>query len=200
MTDADLSARASDKRREIIEIAYRRFYEGGFHATGIDTVMADSGISKRTLYKYFPSKEDLIEAVLDHYGDGVEEGLFAPALARSPDPREQIIAIFEVRREMMQVKDWLGCLAVKAAQEYSGKHAGIEARGRFAGQLIEDRFAQLCVAAGFAEPKEKAMRLNILFQGAVLLAQTRRDDSIFDAAIAQAHEILSRDILKTPAA
>ena len=76
-------ARTSTKRQEIIDAAYRCFYDGGFHATGVDTVMADTGISKRTLYKYFPSKEHLIEAVLEHYGSGVEASLFGPAMTAS---------------------------------------------------------------------------------------------------------------------
>ena len=172
----------SAKKQDIIEHAYRCFYEGGFHATGIDTVMADTGISKRTLYKYFPSKEDLIEAVLDRYGDNVEEALFAPALARSTDPRQQILAIFDVRREMMDTCDHQGCLAQKAAQEYMGKHAGIEARGKVSGFYVEDRFAQLCEQAGLAEPKETARQINILLQGAVLLSQMRRETTAFDAA------------------
>lgn len=178
----DDHGKMSAKKQEIIDHAFRCFYEGGFHATGIDTVMADTGISKRTLYKYFPSKEDLIEAVLDHYGDNVEEALFTPALARSNDPRGQILAIFDVRREMMDSCDHQGCLAQKAAQEYMGKHAGIEARGRVSGCFVEDRFAGLCEQAGIAEPKTVALQLNILLQGAVVLSQMRRETSAFDAA------------------
>jgi AcrR family transcriptional regulator len=56
-------AQAEDKRLEIVKWVFDRFYEGGFYVTGIDTAMAGSGISKRTLYKYFPSKEQLIAAV-----------------------------------------------------------------------------------------------------------------------------------------
>ena len=102
---------APTKKQEIIAQAYDAFYDGGFHATGIDTVMANSGISKRTLYKYFPSKEDLIEAVLDQYGEDTDTYLFQPALARSADPREQILALFDVRREMME-RTCRGCLAM----------------------------------------------------------------------------------------
>lgn len=170
------------KKKDIIDLAYRHFYEGGFHATGIDTVMADSGISKRTLYKYFPSKEELIEAVLDQYGDNVEARLFAPALARSADPRGQIEAIFDVRREMMEACDHQGCLAMKAAQEYMGKHAGIESRGKISGLYVESRFVDLCAQAGLADPKGLGAQISVILQGAVLLSQTRRDTSAFDAA------------------
>ncbi len=102
------------KKQEIIAQAYDAFYDGGFHATGIDTLMANSGISKRTLYKYFSSKEDLIEAVLDQYGADTDTFLFQPALSRSADPREQIAAIFDIRREMTE-RTCRGCLAMSRA-------------------------------------------------------------------------------------
>jgi AcrR family transcriptional regulator len=76
--------------------------EGGFHGTGIDTMMADSGISKRTLYKYFSSKEDLIEAVLDYYGAGIVHELFDPVMAVSTDYRQRIIAFFDIRKAMIE--------------------------------------------------------------------------------------------------
>lgn len=170
------------KRQEIIDQAYRIFYDGGFHATGVDKVMADSGISKRTLYKYFPSKEQLIEAVLDHYAGLVEASLFAPAFARSDDPRQRILALFDVRREAMDASACLGCLAMKAAGEFKGKHAGIEARGREASRFIEDRFVELCRQAGVADAGEVGRQVNLLFQGAVLTSQARGDTEVFDAA------------------
>src|SRR6201985_1443171 len=83
------------KKLEIVKYAFDRFYKGGFHATGMEAALAGSGISKRTIYKYFPSKEDLIEAVLQLYGDHIVEELFGP-VAHISDPREQIIAFFDV--------------------------------------------------------------------------------------------------------
>ena len=170
------------KKQEIIAQAYDAFYDGGFHATGIDTVMANSGISKRTLYKYFPSKEDLIEAVLAQYGEDTDALLFTPALARSDDPREQIAALFDVRREIMEQTACRGCLAMKAGQEYIGKHAGIAAHGREASVYLEGRFIELCEKAGLPNPRETGRQIALLFQGAALTAQMQQDPSIFDVA------------------
>jgi AcrR family transcriptional regulator len=170
------------KKQEIIDQAYQIFYDGGFHATGVDKVMADSGISKRTLYKYFPSKEQLIEAVLERYGATVESRLFEPAMARSHDPREQILALFDVRRADMDSHDYRGCLAMKAALEFKGKHAGIEDRGKASSQYIEGRFIDLCRNAGLADAEEVGRQVNLIFQGAILTSQARGDTEVFDAA------------------
>lgn len=179
------------KKQEIIAQAYDAFYDGGFHATGIDTVMANSGISKRTLYKYFPSKEDLIEAVLDQYGEDTDAFLFKPALARSDDPREQIAAIFDVRREMMAQTACRGCLAMKAGQEYIGKHEGITARGRAASVYVEGRFVELCEKAGAKDPLQTGRQIGLLFQGAALTAQMQQDPSVFDVAKKAAYMLLA---------
>ena len=178
------------KKQEIIAQAYDAFYDGGFHATGIDTVMANSGISKRTLYKYFPSKEDLIEAVLDQYGEDTDTYLFRPALARSDDPREQILALFDVRREMMEAL-CRGCLAMKAGQEYIGKHEGIAARGRAASEYVEGRFVELCQKAGLVNPLETGRQIGLLFQGAALTAQMQQKPSVFETAKKAVHILLA---------
>ena len=56
----------SAKKQDIIRLAYDVFYKHGFHATGVDKLLNDSGISKRTMYKYFRSKEELIAATIAH--------------------------------------------------------------------------------------------------------------------------------------
>jgi len=179
------------KKQEIIAQAYEAFYDGGFHATGIDTVMANSGISKRTLYKYFSSKEDLIEAVLARYGEDTDAFLFKPALVRSDDPREQIAALFDVRREMMTRTPCRGCLAMKAGQEYIGRHEGIAAHGRAASVYLEGRFTELCEKAGVKAPRETGRQIALLFQGAALTAQMQQDPSVFDVAKKAAHILLA---------
>lgn len=170
------------KRQEILCQAQRLFWEGGFHATGVDAVLADTGISKRTLYKYFPSKEHLIEAVLEQYAASVDDGLFAPALARCDDPRGQILAIFDVRRELMETCNFQGCLAMKAGQEFQDKHPGIEAVGKRSSLYVEGRFIDLCRKAGLAHAEETGRQVNLLLQGAVITSQLRRDTEAFDTA------------------
>ncbi|MGL5974036.1 MAG: TetR/AcrR family transcriptional regulator, partial [Aeromonas sobria] len=54
----------SEKRQQLVATAYRLFNRHGFHATGIDRIWAEAGSTKRTLYRHFPTKDALIEAVL----------------------------------------------------------------------------------------------------------------------------------------
>jgi AcrR family transcriptional regulator len=178
------------KKLEIIKWAHDRFYEGGFHATGIDSLMAGSGISKRTLYKYFPCKEDLIEAVLEHYGSGIAVTLFDPVMAASDDPRGQILAFFDIRKAMLDECPTRGCLAIKASQEFAGKHGGIAAYGKRAIAEVERRFIGMCERARFAHPSRLGKQINILFQGALLLAHLTGESSPFVAARAAASALL----------
>lgn len=172
---------AEDKKLEIVKWAFGRFYEGGFHATGIDAAMAGSGISKRTLYKYFASKEDLIEAVLLHYRGLVIHELFDP-VAAIKDPKRQIVAFFDLRKTMVDENSTHGCLGMKASQEYIGKHERIFALGRSAASKVEERFIELCRRAGFSQSVKLGKQINVLFQGALLLAHVSGDSSSFVSA------------------
>jgi len=58
-------ARKADRRRAILEVAERSFFERGFADTSMSTIAAELGGSKTTLWSYFPSKEELFQAVLD---------------------------------------------------------------------------------------------------------------------------------------
>jgi AcrR family transcriptional regulator len=185
------TARVGDKKLEIVKWAFDRFYEGGFHATGIDTAMAGSGISKRTLYKYFSSKEELIEAVLAHYGEFITQELFDPAAAIR-DPRKQIMAFFDIRETMIDEAPDRGCLGIKASQEYAGKHEGIVALGRRSVSHVEERFIALCKQAGFVQSARLGKQINVLFQGAVLLAHVTGDSSAFVCAKAAVSVLLEQ--------
>ena len=71
----------SDARQRILETADRLFYAEGVRAVGIDRIIAESGVAKVTLYAHFPSKDDLILAVLQ-YREERFMALFAEAMER----------------------------------------------------------------------------------------------------------------------
>src|SRR3954470_9100662 len=90
MPKADYSA-----RQQILGTASRLFYEQGFRAVGIDTIIAQSGVAKMSLYRHFPSKEDLIVAYLEQSNAQFWEW-FESVVGRYPGaPRQQLYALFE---------------------------------------------------------------------------------------------------------
>jgi AcrR family transcriptional regulator len=184
------------KKLEIVKYAFDRFYDAGFHATGMEAALAGSGISKRTLYKYFPSKEDLIEAVLQLYSEGVVHELFDP-VAHISDPREQILEFFDVRKVTGRMLT-RGCLGAKAAQEYAGKHERIVELGIAASSRGEVKFLELCKRAGFAKPQRLAKQLNLLLQGALALSHASGETSAFLLAKDVASVVLENAALVQP--
>jgi AcrR family transcriptional regulator len=184
------------KKLEIVKYAFNRFSEDGFHATGMEAALAGSGISKRTLYKYFPSKEDLIEAVLWLYSEGVVHELFDP-IAHISDPREQIIEFFDVRKIAGRMLT-RGCLGMKAAQEYAGKDERIVELGIAASSRGEVKFRELCKQAGFDKPHRLAKQLNLLLQGALTLSHASGETSAFLLAKDAASAILKAAPLMQP--
>ncbi len=178
------------KKLEIVKYALERFYESGFHATGMEAALAGSGISKRTIYKYFPSKEDLIEAVLQLYTDTIANDLFGP-VAHIEDPREQILAFFDVRKTTGRLLT-RGCLGMKAAQEFSGKHEAIVALGVHANLRGEAKFLELCKRAGFAEPTKVARQLNLILQGALVQSHATGNTAPFLMARDMAEMLLDK--------
>ena len=181
------------KKLEIVKYAFDRFFEGGFHATGMEAALAGSGISKRTIYKYFPSKDDLVKAVLRLYSEVIVHELFDP-VANISDPREQIVAFFDVRKITGRTLT-RGCLGMKAAQEYAGKHDGIVELGINANSRGEAKFLELCKNAGFAEPARLAKQLNLILQGALVLSHTSGNAAPFLLAKDAASAVLENAAL-----
>src|ERR1700760_4093697 len=104
----------SPKRAELVGTAWRLFYRDGYHAVGIDTVLAEAGVAKMTLYKHFPSKEDLIAAVLDRRSSDLRAGLERAIEAAGRSPAKRLLAIFDAFDALFQSADFNGCAFIKA--------------------------------------------------------------------------------------
>ncbi len=60
---------ASQRREELVQTAVRLFRKNGYHATGIDRILAEAGVAKMTLYKHFRSKDELILGALRRWDE-----------------------------------------------------------------------------------------------------------------------------------
>jgi len=170
---------AGDSRREhLVEVALRLFYTQGFHATGIDKILAESGVAKMTLYKHFRSKDELILAALRRRDEIFRNWLMGAIEQASSDPRERLLAMFDA------LDDWFhgralnalgfhGCAFIKAASEFDEQDHPAHRACAEHKRMIVDYLAGLARAAGAAEPEVLAEQLALLKEGAIITAQLR---------------------------
>lgn len=107
-------------RERIMRTAHDLFYRGGIRATGIDRIIAESGVAKVTFYRHFPSKNDLIKAYLE-YRHELWMSWFVDALNRYQLPRRQPIdALVPALEEWLLSNGYRGCAFINAVVEFDG--------------------------------------------------------------------------------
>jgi len=162
--------------QRIVAAADKLFYEQGIRAVGVDAIADAAGVSKRTLYNYYPAKDDLIAAYLT--------GRFAKHLVPPSDApaREQILGYFDRIGAMVADGSFRGCPYVNAVSELADrKHpaAGI------AIQFKEQRrqwYRELLERLGVRNPEALATQIQLLAEGAIATALVRGDPAAARAA------------------
>ena len=105
--------------RRILDTASRLFYERGIHAVGVDTIAEEAGVTKRTLYDRFGSKDVLVEQYLQGR-DRRWRALRAEALdAAGPDPIDRLRAVFDASAGWSDSDGGRGCGFTNAHAEFS---------------------------------------------------------------------------------
>ena len=87
--------RRSEIRGHLLETALRLFNQNGYHATGIDLIIAESGVAKTTLYRHFETKDDLILAALERRDEHTRDEMRAFVEKRVSEPVERLLVTFD---------------------------------------------------------------------------------------------------------
>lgn len=170
-------------KERILETADRLFYLQGIRAVGVDTIAAEIGISKRTLYNHFPSKDELISAYLARR--------FSHARASDKPPAEQILATFDSLERRFASKDFRGCPFVNAVAEMGTENRAVR---KIAVAFKESRriwFRDLLMQLGVANADDLATQLQLLVDGSIAQDLVRNDPSMARAAKAAARVLLA---------
>jgi AcrR family transcriptional regulator len=153
-------------REKILETATRLFYQKGFRAVGIDTIIAESGVAKMTFYKHFPSKDDLIVAYLETSNEGFWTWLGEVTKPFENQPKKQLEAIFEGVAKLASSPQCLGCTFSVATGEFPAlEHPGHQAAKAHKEQVLA-RLESLAKAARLKQPKALSESLLMLMDGA----------------------------------
>jgi AcrR family transcriptional regulator len=170
-------------KERILETADRLFYLRGIRAVGVDTIAAEVGISKRTLYNHFPSKDELIAAYL--------EGRFNKAPPSDKPPIEQILGTFDRLERGFASKGFRGCPFVNAVAELGSEDKSIK---KIAIAFKESRrvwFRDLLLKLDVPDPEGLATQLTLLVDGSIAQDLVRDDPSMARAAKEAARVLLS---------
>lgn len=160
----------ASKRDELVEKSLGIFYRNGFHATGMDMLAAQTGISKTSMYKHFATKEDLILATLElrdkkfleWFSGRVEE------LANTPD--KQLLAMFDALAEWFAQPEFANCMFIKAADEYQRPDHPIHQQAAKHKTRKLAYIAKLTKAANLPTAPVIARQLLLLIEGATVTA------------------------------
>jgi len=167
----ETSVRSERSARErILDTASELFYRDGYHAVGIDTIVAESGVAKMTLYRHFPSKDSLIAAYLERANADYWAWLESEITAVE-DPTEKLVAAFDAVARLATSARCLGCTFQAAASEFPDlDHAGHRVALAHKEQVLA-RLAEMARAAGLRDPDGLAAQLLLLMDGAWVAAR-----------------------------
>lgn len=172
----------SEKKKALIETATRLFSRFGFHAVGIDRIIAESRVAKMTMYKHFPSKSRLVVEVLNAHGAELTAGITAAASAHA-DALDKLHTVFQWHDSWFRSDAFTGSMFIHAAAEFHAEENEILATSaaqrhafvHLIERILDERFDADSAA-------RLARRCALLLDGATLARQlSGRADAARDA-------------------
>ena len=178
-------------RDRLVKCALHLFRQHGFHATGVDTIQAESKVAKTTLYRYFKSKEELIVAALRKEDEDLRNWVMQAIDKSKLSPVEKLPLLFDVYRQWAEEPNFNGCVFVKASAEFSASDSPIHILCAEHKRLIVRYIQTLVDAAALEESSDLATQLALLVEGATVIAQMTNDATVFEQAKVTAQKLIS---------
>ena len=168
----------AEKRQHLVDVATDLFNRHGYRAVGIDQVIADAGVAKTTLYRHFPSKEDLIVAVLEGIDEQFRDSMRTYVDSKAKRSEDKLIATFDFLADWFGDDAFYGCPFINAAGEYGDRSSPVFHAAVLHKRLMVAYFEELSRAAKVADPKQTAEEINLLHEGAIAVAHITGDAEV----------------------
>jgi AcrR family transcriptional regulator len=169
----------ADVRTRILETVGRLFHSQGYHATGINQVIAEAKVAKASFYQYFPSKMDLLlEYLLRHQAMVMAE--WQVAMEGCSDPKEKIMELFECRIRRQLRMNFCGCAFVKINAELTQDHEDVFKLVLEHKQLLKKKISGLLKEIkeySVSELNEKTELVYLLYEGGGVESSIQRNIS-----------------------
>ena len=155
--------------QQITERAMNLFYQQGFHATGVDQLSKEAQITKKTLYRHFPTKDALIHAALQHRHEffltKMKDYLGKRPLGQRP------LAYIDFIIEWTQEVDFNGCAFINTAAEYPNHADVAHSLAAEHKRQIRTYLQQICTDTAMKNPQDCSWQLFLIGEALTVTAQ-----------------------------
>jgi AcrR family transcriptional regulator len=168
---SDHLTRMTRARDRLLDTAYELFQRHTLNTVGVDRIVAEANVAKTTLYRHFPSKDDLAVSVLRRHQDVWMRGWLAVVVAREGgQPGNRILALFDAFDEWFKRDDYEGCLFVRALLETRDETHPVRNEAVSGIESVRALIRVLAQEAGARDPDVFALEIQLLLLGSTIAA------------------------------
>jgi AcrR family transcriptional regulator len=173
--------KAKSPQERILDAAVRLFNAQGVHTTGIDQIIAESGVAKRTFYNHFDSKNKVIAAYYRLKDDAWFSRL-AHHSSIPTNPVDRVLGLFDGLKEWFQEDDFAGCTFIRGLSDFGQKSSDPELVTCVTEHFsrTKDLLTKLLAAARPGCDQQLVNQMMSLIAGATVVAHASRDPSVAD--------------------
>ncbi|MEU1601499.1 helix-turn-helix domain-containing protein [Streptomyces sp. NPDC005708] len=179
----------------VLAAADRLFYESGLHATGVDLISAEAGVSKASLYTYFQTKDDLIAEYLRRRSTQWQEHVHRELMAGAKSARARILTVFDLLGEWFTEPNYRGCpfnnAEAECAPDSPAHQVNLDHRA-----WVHQLFRDLLAEAGVSDSDRVATQLQLLYDGAMNNALAEPDVAWAQAAKTTAGAVIAAELAR----
>ncbi len=183
----------TSKGDAVVDTALVLFAAHGYHAVGVDRIKEESGVAKMTLYKYFPTKDFLIEKVLQRRDANFRADLCA-AVGLQEAPMAQLKAVFDWHSRWFGQPDFNGCMFIKATEEFPDNASDARKVSQEHKNWLRKLLAEILNRLPVTDPPRMADLILVVLDGLIVNANLFRDPSQVQSAWTYVESLLATQL------
>ena len=177
---------------KILWTARRLFCRVGIHATGIARIIEESGVSRRSLYTHYGSKENLLKAVFEAEANMWFRWFDSDLPTMECAPIDRILALFDLMQDWFGSDDFFGCVFINAVAEHEKSNGWIQEIANGHREKINAKLQSMVAESGARDPEIVTEKLSLLIDGTIVTAMVTGNGEI-----AHIGQLAAADILRS---
>ncbi|WP_428946410.1 TetR/AcrR family transcriptional regulator [Pantoea sp. FN060301] len=176
-----MNKKPTDTRKKILATAEQLIYQNGIHATSMDLLVKNSGVARKSIYRYFATKDDIAAAALNAR-DARWIHWFRTECDKGHTPQDRLLNMFTVLRGWFESDRFRGCAFINTAGEVGDPAEPVRQIAKLHKQKLLDYILELTRQLDMGQPSAMAAQLLILIEGAITVTYVMGDYSAADSA------------------